>query len=124
MRRDRLRVATARDLRRISATLVETGLFADDEELARFVREGAWRVQVGEGGVVVVLEPWRTHLDLLACRAIWSPTSGVPHERRWTVPCRTGAGTRRPVPASGGMWPRAVPGFNSAAIFVPEGVCC
>lgn len=34
-------------------------------------RGDKWRVQVTERGEGVVLEPWRTHLDVLAIRALW-----------------------------------------------------
>jgi hypothetical protein len=73
-----LRATTPGDFARISRTLLGSGLFADESELAAFVEAGAWRIQVGDRGVLVVLERWRAHLDALSMRALWCAASRVP----------------------------------------------
>jgi len=73
-----LRAAGTSDLARISRTLVGAGLFSDERELAAYLEDGAWRIQVGERGVLVAVERWRVHLDILSMRAVWCAASRVP----------------------------------------------
>lgn len=46
-------------------------LFESHDAYERFRCEAPWRVQVTERGEAVVLEEWRSHLDVLAMRGLW-----------------------------------------------------
>jgi [ribosomal protein S18]-alanine N-acetyltransferase len=54
-------------------------LFDSHARFHRFRAEAPWRVQVTGRGEAVVLEEWRTHLDVLAMRGLWCSGDRVPH---------------------------------------------
>lgn len=55
-----------------------THVFDSYDDLQRFRADGAWRVQVTERGEAVVLERWRSHLDVLAMLGVWCSRRRVP----------------------------------------------
>lgn len=53
-------------------------LFDSHARFQRFRSEAPWRVQVTGRGEAVVLEEWRSHLDVLAMRGLWCSGDRVP----------------------------------------------
>lgn len=53
-------------------------LFDSHARFQQFRADAPWRVQVTDGGEAVVLEEWRSHLDVLAMRGLWCAGDRVP----------------------------------------------
>jgi hypothetical protein len=53
-------------------------LFDSHARYRQFRADAPWRVQVTDGGEAVVLEEWRSHLDVLAMRGLWCAGDRVP----------------------------------------------
>lgn len=53
-------------------------LFDSHAQFERFRAEAPWRVQMTARGEAVVLEEWRSHLDVLAMRGVWCAGDRVP----------------------------------------------
>jgi [ribosomal protein S18]-alanine N-acetyltransferase len=53
-------------------------LFDSHARSQQFRTDAPWRVQVTDAGEAVVLEEWRSHLDVLAMRGLWCAGDRVP----------------------------------------------
>jgi ribosomal-protein-alanine N-acetyltransferase len=53
-------------------------LFDSHARFQQFRADAPWRVQVTDRGEAVVLEEWRSHLDVLAMRGLWCAGDRVP----------------------------------------------
>ena len=73
-----LHPASDREAERIWPVVRRAHLFETFGEYERFRSEAPWRIEVSERGEAVVLDRWRTHLDVLAIRGMWCALDRIP----------------------------------------------
>ncbi len=73
-----LHAANADELAGVWPAVQAAHLFESREKFESFYAEAPWRVQGTGRGEAVVLERWRSHLDVLAVRGLWASASRVP----------------------------------------------
>lgn len=65
------RAATDAEAARVWPAVQAARIFDRIERYEQFRAAGPWRVRVTPAGEASLLEPWRTHLDVLAIRGLW-----------------------------------------------------
>jgi ribosomal protein S18 acetylase RimI-like enzyme len=73
-----LREASDKDLATIWPAARAAHLFSTADEFRAWRDLAPWRVRIDERGDAALLVPWRSHMDLLALKALWCSPGRVP----------------------------------------------
>ncbi|MBI5231682.1 MAG: GNAT family N-acetyltransferase [Coriobacteriales bacterium] len=65
--------ATGAELERLWPAARGSRLFDSPAEMREFAAEAPWRVRVDGRSDAAIVERWRSHLDILSIRALWTP---------------------------------------------------